>query len=73
MKAIATSSSSGRALGALMMGLVLGGCGYKGPLYLPPTDKPAATPRIPDVPPEANPDSIPDRRPVPSQSTPAPK
>jgi predicted small lipoprotein YifL len=73
VKAIATFSSSRCVLGALMIGLVLGSCGYKGPLYLPPKDKPAATPRIPAAPPETNPDSIPDRRPVPSESVPAPK
>ena len=58
-----------------MVGLagMLVACGSKGPLYLPPTTKAEAQPRIPAPPPEVTPDSIPQRRPVPSESAPAPK
>ena len=28
----------------VLFAVVAGGCGYKGPLYLPPPGKPAATP-----------------------------
>ena len=62
-----------RAVAALMAAatLVLGACGYKGPLYLPPPK--AEMQRVPTPPPEPSPDSIPQRRPVPSEAAPPPK
>ena len=49
------------------------GCGYKGPLYLPPDRVEAQPVRIP-VPPEASvPEGIPSQRPVPSEAAPPPK
>lgn len=52
---------------------VLAACGNKGPLYLPPATKAQVQPRIPAPPPETTPDSIPQRRPVPSEALPPPK
>ena len=49
------------------------GCGYKGPLYLPPNRVEAQPVRIP-VPPDVTvPAGIPSQRPVPSEAAPPPK
>ena len=52
---------------------VAAGCGYKGPLYLPPETPPVQPLRIPAAAPDIPPQSAPVTRPVPSESAPPPK
>ena len=60
-------------VGAALALIAAAGCGYKGPLYLPPDTVEAQPVRIP-VPPERTvPEGIPSQRPVPSEAVPAPK
>jgi predicted small lipoprotein YifL len=61
-----------RKFALMMIAGALSGCGNKGPLYLPP-EKVEMQPRIPAAAPEIAPDSIPERRPVPSEAVPPPK
>ena len=50
------------------------GCGYKGPLYLPPEKALAQPVRIPVPPPTpVVPEGDPSQRPVPSEAVPPPK
>ena len=59
---------------AIALAIAAAGCGYKGPLYLPPETTEARPVRIPVPPPDPRvPEGLPSQRPVPSEAVPPPK
>lgn len=63
-----------KALLAVAACATAAGCGYKGPLYLPPGAVQAQPVRIPVPPPDpVVPEGLPSQRPVPSEAAPPPR